>query len=63
MNFVIFFYHSVEEVPFPFSNTDELIRMASAYDMKISEIVWENERTWYSDDEIRTNLREVKIHY
>lgn len=49
--------NKVEQVPFPFSTADDLIRMASAYDMKISEIVWENERTWYSDDEIRTNLR------
>lgn len=45
--------------PFPFCNGNQLIHFADAHDMKISEIVWENERTWYSDEEIRSKLLEI----
>jgi len=44
---------------FPFCNANQLIHFADAHDMKISEIVWENERTWYTDDEIRSKLLEI----
>eukprot|EP00494_Astrolonche_serrata_P034491 UN34760 len=37
-----------DNIPFPFSSADDLVRLATAHDCKISEIVWQNERTWYT---------------
>jgi len=45
--------------PFPFNNAQTLIQYADAHEMKISEIVWENERTWYTDEEIRERLLNI----
>jgi L-serine dehydratase len=43
-------------VPYPFSSGMELLAHCDATGMSISQIIMENEKTWRTEDEIRTGL-------
>ena len=47
------------ELPYPFSNGDELLELCTAHDLSISEIMLANERAWRSEAEIRNKLLEI----
>ena len=51
--------HHKEEIlhsfPFPVEKADELLAYCTAENKKISEIVYENEKTMRSEEEIPTN--------
>jgi L-serine dehydratase len=44
------------EVPFPFTTGAELLRHCAESGLSISDVMLANERTWRSDDEIRSGL-------
>lgn len=48
------------DLPFPIETADDLIRHCAAESSRISEIVWQNERQWRSEDEIRERLSRIK---
>ncbi|MDH3646117.1 MAG: L-serine ammonia-lyase [Gammaproteobacteria bacterium] len=46
-------------VPFPFDSAAQLLAHGQDAGLRIDEIVWRNEQTWRSDDEIRTDLLHI----
>ncbi|MDO8250800.1 MAG: L-serine ammonia-lyase [Rhodoferax sp.] len=44
------------QVPYPFTSGDELLALCKQHGLTLSEIMWANERTWRTDDDIRTQL-------
>ena len=46
-------YH---QVPYPFTSGDTLLALCRQHGLTIGELMWANERTWRSDDEIRAGL-------
>lgn len=44
------------QVPYPFTSGDELLALCQQHGLTLSEIMWANERTWRTDDDIRTQL-------
>ena len=48
-----------QQVPYPFTSGDELLATCKTHGLRISEVMWANERTWRSDDEIRTGLLNI----
>ncbi|MGN6161969.1 MAG: L-serine ammonia-lyase, partial [Marmoricola sp.] len=46
-------------VPYPFTTGDELLALAAAHGMRISDIVLANELTRRSEDEVRSGLLEI----
>ncbi|HEX8984439.1 MAG TPA: L-serine ammonia-lyase [Bryobacteraceae bacterium] len=52
--------HSAEsqrQVPYPFSSAAELLRAGDENRLAIHEIVFENEKSWRGEDEVRARLR------
>lgn len=47
------------QLPYPFSSAVELLALCREYDLPISQIMLENEKTWRSEDAIRTKLLEL----
>lgn len=45
-----------DPVPFDFTSCDELIAICREHDLSIAQVVWRNELTWRSDQEIRSIL-------
>jgi L-serine dehydratase len=45
-----------QQVPYPFTSGDELLAVCRRQGLTISEVMWANERTWRTDDEIRCQL-------
>ncbi|MDI1245201.1 MAG: L-serine ammonia-lyase [Rhodoferax sp.] len=45
-----------QQVPYPFTSGDELLALCQRHRLTISAIMWANERTWRTDDEIRSQL-------
>ncbi|MDD3936735.1 L-serine ammonia-lyase [Rhodoferax sp.] len=45
-----------QQVPFPFTSGDELLAVCQRQGLTINEVMWANERTWRTDDEIRCQL-------
>ena len=45
-----------QQVPYPFTSGDELLAVCQRQGLTISAVMWANERTWRSDDEIRCQL-------
>ncbi|WP_368561747.1 L-serine ammonia-lyase [Pseudoxanthomonas sp. UTMC 1351] len=46
-------------LPFPFKSGDELLAQSAKNGMSIAQLMFENERVWRSEDEIRNGLREI----
>ena len=51
--------HAFEKTPHPFASGDELLRLCQTHQMRISELMWANERSWRSDAEIRSGLLNI----
>ena len=45
-----------QDVPHPFTSGDQLLAMCRQHGLTISELMWANERTWRTDEEIRSQL-------
>lgn len=48
-----------DAVPHPFKTAEELLHHCEAQGLSISEVMWVNERSWRSDEEIRQGLLEI----
>ena len=48
-----------QSVPHPFTSGDELLVLCKQNNLSIAQLMWANERTWRTDDEIRTGLRTI----
>lgn len=46
-------YH---HVPYPFTSGDQLLALCKQHGLTLSEVMWANERTWRTEDEIRSQL-------
>lgn len=46
-------------LPYPFQTADELLSLCRQHELTIDALVLENERTWRSDEEIRTGLLKI----
>jgi L-serine dehydratase len=46
-------------LPYPFSSGDALIARSAQSGLSIAELMFENEKSWRSEDEIRAGLREI----
>ncbi len=44
------------KVPYPFTSGDQLLAICQAQGLSISQVMWANERTWRSDEDIRAGL-------
>ena len=47
------------QVPYPFTSGDQLLALCKQHRLTLSEIMWANERTWRTDDEIRSQLLDL----
>ncbi len=47
------------ELPYPFHSGDELLAQAARSGLTIAQLMFENEKVWRSEDEIRAGLREL----
>ncbi len=48
-----------QKVPHPFKSGDELLAICQQQGLSISQVMWANERTWRSDEEIRVGLLNI----
>ena len=48
-----------KKVPYPFTSGDGLLAICKTQGVSISQVMWANERTWRSDDEIRSALLNI----
>jgi len=48
-----------QKVPYPFTSGAELLATCQQQRLSIGELMWANERTWRSDDEIRAGLLNI----
>jgi len=46
-------------LPYPFNSGDELIARSAQSGLSIAQLMFENEKSWRSEDEIRDGLREI----
>jgi L-serine dehydratase len=57
--------HQAADIPsdkifrYPFNSADELLALCKKNKMTIAELVWENERAWRSDEEIRKGILNI----
>ena len=47
------------QVPYPFTSGDQLLALCKQHRLTISQVMWANERTWRTDDEIRSQLLDL----
>jgi L-serine dehydratase len=45
-----------QQVPYPFTSGDQLLALCRQHGLTLSEVMWANERTWRTDEEIRSQL-------
>ena len=45
-----------QQVPYPFTSGDQLLALCRQHGLTLSELMWANERTWRTDEEIRSQL-------
>lgn len=45
--------------PYPYANGQQLLQLCHDHDLTIAQIVWENERHYLSDEEIKTKLLNI----
>jgi L-serine dehydratase len=48
-----------EQLPYPFQTGDELLKMCADAGKSIAQLMWDNERVWRSDEEIRAGLLRI----
>ena len=48
-----------KKVPYPFTSGAELLLICKQTGLSISQLMWANERTWRSDDDITTGLQTI----
>ncbi len=48
-----------QKVAYPFTSGDELLAICKQEGLRIGEVMWANERTWRSDEEIRAGLLHI----
>ena len=48
-----------QKVPYPFTSGDALLAICKQHRLSISQVMWANERTWRSDEEIRADLLNI----
>lgn len=48
-----------QKVPYPFTSGAELLSLCKQTGLSISQLMWANERTWRSDDDIHTGLQTI----
>ncbi|KAG1586779.1 hypothetical protein G6F46_014773 [Rhizopus delemar] len=46
-------------LPYPFKSGDELLAQTARSGLSIAQLMFENEKCWRSEDEIRAQLREI----
>ncbi len=54
--------HAVEEslsLPYPFETGAELLDLCRSHGLSIAQVMWENEKAWRSEEEIRTGLLHI----
>jgi len=47
------------ELPYPFNTAGELLAITREHNMSISDVMFENEKMWRSEDEIRAGMLEI----
>ncbi len=47
------------ELPYPFNTAEELLAITRAHNMSISDVMFENEKAWRSEEEIRAGMLEI----
>ena len=47
------------ELPYPFNTAEELLAITRKHDMSISDVMFENEKMWRSEDEIRAGMLNI----
>jgi L-serine dehydratase len=47
------------KLPYPFDTADELLKITRANNMSISDVMFENEKMWRTEDEIRAGMLEI----
>ncbi|WP_244826569.1 L-serine ammonia-lyase [Caballeronia sp. TF1N1] len=50
---------AIEHLPYAFKTGDELMKMCADSGKSIAQLMWENERVWRSEDEIRAGLLRI----
>lgn len=48
-----------QSLPYPFTSGDELLAICKQHRLSISDVMWANERTWRTDEEIRAGLLNI----
>jgi len=48
-----------QQLPYPFTSGAELLAICRQSGLDISQVMWANERTWRSDDDIRAGLQDI----
>jgi L-serine dehydratase len=48
-----------QKVPYPFASGDSLLAICRQHGLSIAQVMWANERTWRSDEEIRAGLLNI----
>ena len=48
-----------QKVPYPFTSGHELLLICKQQGLSISQVMWANERTWRSDDDIKSGLQTI----
>jgi L-serine dehydratase len=48
-----------QKTPYPFTSGAELLAICKQHNLSISQLMWANERTWRSDDEIASGLQTI----
>ena len=51
--------HAFEKTPYPFTSGQDLLRLCQSEGLRISQLMWANERTWRSEAQIRTDLLDI----
>lgn len=47
------------ELPYPFNTAEELLAITREHSMSISDVMFENEKAWRSEEQIRTGMLEI----
>ena len=51
--------HAYQQVPHPFVSGDQLLAICQQRRLSISDVMWANERTWRSDEAIRSGVLDI----
>ena len=52
-------FAAASQLPYAFSSGDELLKVCADNQMSVAQIMWENEKTWRSAEEIRSQLLHI----